>query len=122
MTTLNPDVQEDSSRRPVDPSSLIWTLDELRSNLYIYRLIDACWFEGLLPTNANQSFLFDINPLWPDGYELPTSIRGITNLSESERQYIARRLKKPEWVTAPEQVTLVHILGVMLKRRAGNKG
>ncbi len=93
-------------------------MEELRLNLYAYKILDICWFEGELPPDPDTRFGFNINPAWPDEWEFPGSINGITHLSKEELQFITRRLKRPAWVREIEMISLSQILDSIFKHRS----
>ena len=75
---------------------------EARRYLYVGKVIDLFWFDGDLPKLSNAAISYFMNSNWPDPAILPTTIKGINDLSEEEFRFICRRLKKPAWVTSPE--------------------
>ncbi len=98
------------------------TLNEFRLDLYAYKILDICWFEGDLPTNPDALFALAINPNWPDHWQFPGSINGIAHLSEEELQFIAGRLKRPAWATETEMASLATLFELILKARAAKRG
>lgn len=82
--------------KPAEPPSL----EEMQRTLYASKVIDLFWFYGEPPKSKDETFMFYMNPDWPDAQRLPASIHGIMQiLSVEELRFICVRLKKPEWVS-----------------------
>ena len=64
-------------------------------------ILNMFWFTGELPHDLDTEFQYLLNPDWPLSPELPETIREIMDMTESEQEFICRKMKQPAWSLAP---------------------